>query len=96
LIISSIGITGTNSTEFAQSNNCPQSLPPGGTCTVMVTFTPTAFGNASASLNVTDNVPGSPQTVALTGFGQGPGVSLSPSNVSFPSSMWEPRAFRRL
>lgn len=51
----------------------------------MVTFTPTAFGSASASLNVSDNVPGSPQTVALTGVGQGPGVSLSPSNVLFPS-----------
>jgi hypothetical protein len=85
LIISSIGITGTNSTEFAQSNNCGQSLPPGGSCTVKVTFTPTAFGSASASLNVTDNASSSPQTVGLTGFGQGPGVSLSPSNVSFPS-----------
>ena len=85
LKISSIGITGANSTEFAQTNHCSQSLPPGGSCTIMVTFTPTAFGNASASLNVTDNISGSPQTVALTGFGQGPGVSLSPSNVSFPS-----------
>ncbi len=85
LKISSIWITGANSTEFAQSNNCGASLPPGGSCTVMVTFTPTAFGNASASLNITDNIPGSPQTVALTGFGQGPGVSLSPPAVSFPS-----------
>jgi len=85
LKISSVGITGANSTEFAQTNNCGQSLPPGGSCTVMVTFTPTAFGSASASLNITDNVTGSPQTVALTGSGQGPGVSLSPSNLSFPS-----------
>ncbi len=85
LKISSIGITGANSSEFAQTNNCGPSLSPGGSCSVMVTFTPTAFGSASASLNVTDNVTGSPQSVALTGFGQGPGISLSPSNVSFPS-----------
>src|SRR5208283_2036197 len=40
--------------------------------------------NATASLAVADNAPGSPQTVPLTGTGVS-GVSLSPPNVTFPN-----------
>jgi len=83
--ITSVGITGSNGNEFSQTNTCGTLVPAGQGCSISVTFTPTGFGNASASLNVSDNIAGSPQTVALTGSGNGPAVSLSPSAVSFPS-----------
>ena len=74
LTISSIGITGTNLSEFAQTNTCPPPpynfLEAGGNCTINVTFSPTAAGAATASISVADNATGSPQTVALNGTGQ--------------------------
>jgi hypothetical protein len=41
----------------------------GATCTVSVTFTPSAQGPRSAALTVQDNAAGSPDTVPLTGTG---------------------------
>jgi hypothetical protein len=48
-----------------------------------VTFTPTASGTRTASLTVSDNASGSPQSVSLTGTGVAPTVTLSPSSLSF-------------
>jgi hypothetical protein len=81
--ISSIGITGTNASDFAQSNNCGPSVPVNSNCTISVTFTPTGVGGAVASLIVADNVAGSPQSVSLTGTGVGARIDLSPSSMTF-------------
>ena len=81
LIITSIQITGS---DFSQSNNCPPALAPQNGCQISVTFTPTAIGPQSAVLRVTDNAPGSPQTVALTGTGVN-GITLSPQSLTFPN-----------
>jgi hypothetical protein len=70
LTISSIAITGTNATDFAQTNKCPSSLAPGAKCNINVNFSPTAAGTRTASLSVSDNAANSPQTVSLTGAGQ--------------------------
>ena len=72
LAISSIAITGANSGDFAETNTCPAStanLAVGAKCTINVTFTPTATGNRAASVTITDNAIGSPQSVSLTGTG---------------------------
>jgi phospholipase C len=70
LKITKVSITGTNAGDFnVTSNTCPASLPPGATCTVMVTFSPTATGARSANVSFTDNGGGSPQTVPLSGTG---------------------------
>jgi FG-GAP-like repeat/Abnormal spindle-like microcephaly-assoc'd, ASPM-SPD-2-Hydin/FG-GAP repeat len=77
--------------DFAQTNNCGTSLAAGGTCQILVTFTPTAAGSRTGSLTINDNAFGSPQTVTLTGTGQvappppAPVVSLTPATVTFPS-----------
>ena len=42
----------------------------GATCEVKVTFTPTQKGARTGSLQFTDNAPGSPQSVALSGTGK--------------------------
>ena len=49
---------------FAQTNTCGSSIAAGGSCTVSVTFTPTAAGGASASLTVASNATNPSLTVA--------------------------------
>ena len=72
LTIHSIGLSGPNSGDFHQQHTCPSSsstLAAGASCTISVTFTPTADGSRSANLAITDNASGSPQSVALSGTG---------------------------
>jgi hypothetical protein len=45
-------------------------LASGASCTIRVTFKPTATGTRSASLTTTDADPTSPQNVSLAGTGQ--------------------------
>lgn len=70
LAISGISLSGTNAGDFSQQNNCGTSVAAGATCTINVTFKPTAGGTRTATLMVTDNALGSPQNVALSGTGQ--------------------------
>jgi hypothetical protein len=69
LYISGITFTGPNPGDFSQTNNCNGTVLSGGTCTINVTFTPTADGTRQAYLNVNDNSNPSPQTVSLSGDG---------------------------
>jgi hypothetical protein len=63
----SVSIAGTNSGDFSQTNNCPGTLTSNASCAISVRFSPTAVGSRSATVSVSDNAPGSPQTVALSG-----------------------------
>jgi len=83
LTITSIGFTGTNPGDFGQTNNCGASVAAGGSCTINVTFTPTATGSRSATLTVTDNASNSPQTAGVSGTGAAPTAILSPTSLSF-------------
>jgi len=83
LIITNIAIAGPNPGDFAQTNNCGITVATGASCTFTVTFTPTASGNRSATLNIFDNAGGSPQHVNLAGTGIGPMGSLNPTSLSF-------------
>jgi len=67
LTITGIAITGTNAGDFAQTHTCGSSLAAGASCSISVTFKPTATGLRTAALSVSDNAAGSPQTVVLTG-----------------------------
>jgi hypothetical protein len=93
LTITSIGASG----DYVQTNTCPISpatLNPGSTCTISVSFTPTATGSRTGTVTITDNsngVAGSTQTVGLSGTGvyasnTGPAVSLAPPSLSFPAT----------
>lgn len=71
LLISSI----VDASSFSQTNDCPIAptpLAPSQTCTINVTFTPTAAGAANDTLIITDNAAGSPHRVPLAGVGQAP------------------------
>jgi fibronectin type 3 domain-containing protein len=69
LSITSLALTGTNASDFAQSNTCGSSLAPGANCTIAVMFTASVTGTEAASLSIADNSSGSPQAVSLSGAG---------------------------
>jgi hypothetical protein len=69
VVVSKVSITGTNATDFTETSTCT-SIAPKGTCTVSVTFKPTATGTRTAAVSFADNGGGTPQTVALSGTGQ--------------------------
>jgi len=82
LVISNLQITGANAVEFAfTAGTLPITVAPGSSTTVNVTFTPAAAGMRSAALVITDNdtinLGGSPHTVALSGNGIAPGISIA-------------------
>jgi len=81
LAISGVAASG----DFAQTNTCGASVGAGANCTISVTFTPTAAGNRTGAVTVTDNAAGSPQTIALSGTGIAPQVSLSSTSLTFPN-----------
>jgi hypothetical protein len=67
--ITSIGIAGTDSGDFAETNNCGKQVASGGSCFIKVTFKPLAKGKRTADVSVYDNGGGSPQQAGLTGTG---------------------------
>lgn len=78
LTFNNIGIAGTNPGDFSilssglsTTPTCATSrtLAPHTTCQIWVEFGPTAIGNRSATINIADNAPSSPQTVLLSGTG---------------------------
>jgi parallel beta-helix repeat protein len=66
--------------DFAQTNTCGLSIAANGSCTVSVTFSPTATGARSGTLTV--NAGGVTNTVSLSGTGTAPGPVLNPNPAS--------------
>jgi subtilase family serine protease len=64
-----IAILGTNPADFLSNSTCGTTLAASGSCTVNVTFKPTATGARTASLLFSDDAGGSPQAVTLSGTG---------------------------
>jgi FG-GAP-like repeat/Abnormal spindle-like microcephaly-assoc'd, ASPM-SPD-2-Hydin len=81
LDITSIAVSG----DFAQTNTCGSSLAAGANCAIAVTFKPTATGNRSSSLTVTDNTGASPQSVALVGTGSSIDISATSAALTIGS-----------
>src|SRR5208282_2326134 len=96
LTITSVSLTGANPGDFTKSaDTCTgftiPAAPAPNTCSISVTFTPTAILTRTASVSIADNASGSPQLMSLTGTGSAPiaGVTTtSPfsSNVGTPSA----------
>jgi hypothetical protein len=79
LVISNIAITG----DYAQTDTCPGSLGIGSSCTFQITFTPTAGGARNGALSITDNAPGSPHMISLSGSGYVTTATVTPSSLAF-------------
>jgi hypothetical protein len=75
LVFSGVSVKGASSSDFdITTNSCSSgATAPGGTCTVQIAFRPLQAATCgtestrSATLMLSDNAPGSPQSVALTG-----------------------------
>jgi len=74
-------VTGVSASgDFSETNNCPATpLVGSATCTVTVTFKPTAEGSRSGALTITSDAPSSPLSIALSGVG----TSTTPDPFSF-------------
>jgi phage terminase large subunit-like protein len=88
LTIASIVVGGTNPGDFGQTNNCGATLQNGSSCTISVTFTPSASGARSATITLTDNannVTGATQVISASGTGVGvpQGATTAPSSLVF-------------
>ncbi len=71
--------------DFARTTNCGTTLAAGASCTINVTFTPTAVGGRSGNITVTHSGLDSPSTLGL--FGQGVVLVVSPTFLSFQSGV---------
>jgi hypothetical protein len=84
LSVTGITITGTNASDFSQTNNCPATVLAGRNCTVTVIFTPTvANGTRVASLVFAFGGGLPAQTVALTGMAGTPIFQITPTPGDF-------------
>jgi putative Ig domain-containing protein/HYDIN/CFA65/VesB family protein len=79
LFINSAATRGANPLDFTQvSDGCSGvTLAAGTSCSVSITFSPTASGARSATFILTDNAAGSPQTVPISGGGTGQNPPLA-------------------
>jgi HYDIN/CFA65/VesB family protein/ASPM-SPD-2-Hydin domain-containing protein len=69
----------TGASDFIAASACRNSISPGASCSITVTFSPNVLGPRSAALVITDNSVGSPHAYSLDGVGvtQGPNVTFS-------------------
>jgi len=81
LTIASVTVSGDF--DFVQTNNCFGTVAGGSRCTVSVSFAPIARGSRTGTLTIADNASGSPHTIALTGNGIAPAVTLSANSLTF-------------
>ncbi|MGA8029357.1 MAG: choice-of-anchor D domain-containing protein, partial [Bryobacteraceae bacterium] len=82
-------VTSTNSTEFGiYSDGCSgATLTPKQQCVVSVTFSPSLGGTRTGTIKVTDNATGSPQSLAVSGFGYGiPAANPNPTSLTYAST----------
>ena len=86
LTISGISLTGANSAAFTSTSTCGSTLAAGASCTISVTFAPSSTGTDTATLSVSDNAGGAPQTSSLTGVATAPPAAADFSIAATPAS----------
>jgi len=67
--VSVSGAVSSNASEFSIVSNACTTVSAGASCTVGVTFTPSAVGARNATITVTSNGTGSPQAISVSGTG---------------------------
>jgi hypothetical protein len=84
LTIGTVSLSGTNVADFQiASDSCSgQVLASGSTCSVGVTFTPSAIGARAATAVIPDSSPESPLNVSLSGTGVDFSITSSPPSVT--------------
>jgi hypothetical protein len=85
LTISSVVTSG----DFTETDTCARTtIVQGATCSVQVSFLPTATGARAGLLTVYGNVPGGQATAALSGTGTAPAtIVLTPTTLAFATTV---------
>ena len=73
----------TANSDFAQTNDCPETLAEEETCTIEATFIPEVAGNFFGFLSIADDATGSPHRANMWGYGTSSDVTLLPASVDF-------------
>lgn len=63
--------------DFSQTNSCGTSLAAAASCTINVSFKPSAGGSRTGSLSISDSAVNSPQTAGLSGTGMDFSISAA-------------------
>ncbi|MGA2190660.1 MAG: choice-of-anchor D domain-containing protein, partial [Steroidobacteraceae bacterium] len=89
LPITSIGLSSAGSQPFSQTNTCGSSVAAAATCTISVVFDPASVGPTAATLSISGGGGAGTQTVALSGTGIVPAVTLAaaPTSITVGSSV---------
>src|SRR5437773_1528296 len=86
LTISSISLTGANTGDFNQTNNCPLSpstLAVNGSCTLTVTFTPTTTGAKIGRATCRERAASHPETGTVKGKARTSAGALTSISLTF-------------
>ncbi len=67
LSLTSVALSGSNTSAFIVANGCTTSVAAGKSCTISVKFSPPTLGAFKATLNISSNGSTSPATVLLSG-----------------------------
>ncbi|HXA00004.1 MAG TPA: SBBP repeat-containing protein [Candidatus Dormibacteraeota bacterium] len=73
----------TTAGDFSENDGCIGTLSAGSSCVIHVFFSPTASGQRTGTLTLTDGGVGGPINISLTGQGSAPAASVSPDTFSF-------------
>ncbi len=88
MLVSNVALAGLHASDFAFTASAPPiALPPGASTTVSITFAPTAEGQRSASLVITDSAAGNPHSIPLSGTGTAPAFGISPTILAFGNQL---------
>jgi hypothetical protein len=87
LSLNTLAIVGANSGDFTETDTChaPTALQPGKSCSVLISFAPSAVGSRSATVTITDNASPSTESVPFSGIGlaPAPAVTIVPGTLDF-------------
>jgi hypothetical protein len=77
-------VKGGDSKEFIAVNLCPTPLAAGASCTITIAFVAGPYYTLqTATLQIMDNAPGSPQPVTMSALVINPGANINPTSLSF-------------
>jgi hypothetical protein len=81
--VSAVTLIGADAADFSAPNNCVPAIAAGKSCTINVSFNPTASGARTATLQISDNAPNSPQTIDVSGSAVSAQIGVSPASFGF-------------
>lgn len=88
LTFGTLTLGGAAGGDFTRAGSCANgaSVPAGGTCTIQLSFAPTAVGTRSGTLTVTSNANNGSQTVALSGSAVHYSIAVNPASATLQTT----------